>query len=200
MVAVGAALAGAALLLYGASLAEAPARPAPVAELAEGGDEPVKPRRPASAAGVFPSAAATSLRTVVAASSGSAWQFLGHEILRELDRGGLGVVFLARHAMLHELRAIKRPLDHETLDSASVVERFKREVRAVGLLKNEHVIRAHDAGIDQYGPYLVMEYLEGLPISKLVGRLGPLPIPLACELGEDFLVILLELFLASLPR
>ncbi|MEY4177776.1 MAG: Serine/threonine-protein kinase PrkC [Planctomycetota bacterium] len=123
--------------------------------------------------------------TVVAASSGSAWQFLGHDILRELDRGGLGVVFLARHAMLHELRAIKRPLDHETLDSASVVERFKREVRAVGLLKNEHVIRAHDAGIDQYGPYLVMEYLEGLPISKLVGRLGPLPIPLACELARQ---------------
>lgn len=168
---------------------------------------PPPPRRPlapnpnAPATPIFPSASASSRMppvggntdgpvvasqpTVPVASSGSAWHFAGHEILRELDRGGLGVVFLARHKMLHELRAIKRPLDQAAIDSASVVERFKREVRAVGLLRNDHVIRAHDAGIDSFGPYLVMEYLDGLPVSKLMGRLGPLPVPLACELARQ---------------
>lgn len=115
----------------------------------------------------------------------SSWRFAGHEILRELARGGLGVVFLARHPLLDELRAIKRPLDHAGIDSAMIIERFQREVRAVGRLRHDHIIRAHDAGSDQHGPYLVMEYLDGLPLSSLVQRLGPLPVPLACELARQ---------------
>lgn len=118
-------------------------------------------------------------------SSGSSWRFAGHEIIRELARGGLGVVFLARHPMLEELRAIKRPLDHAGLDSEMIVERFRREVRAVGRLRHDHVIRAHDAGIDQNGPFLVMEFLDGVPLSTIAQRLGPLPVPLACELTRQ---------------
>ena len=109
-------------------------------------------------------------------------QIGGHIVIGELARGGLGVVYLARHAMLDELRAIKRPLDHSTIDTQAMFARFRREVRAVGQLRNAHVIRAHDAGVDSQGPYLVMEYLDGEPLSGLVARLGPLPFPLACEL------------------
>lgn len=109
-------------------------------------------------------------------------QICGHTVIGELARGGLGVVYLARHAMLDELRAIKRPLDHTTIDAQAMFARFRREVRAVGQLRNAHVIRAHDAGVDSQGPFLVMEYLDGEPLSGLIARLGPLPVPLACEL------------------
>jgi len=105
----------------------------------------------------------------------------GHELLRELARGGLGVVYLARHLQLKDLRAIKRPLARDGLDRAIMQARFQREVEAVGSLRHDHVVRAHDAGADAEGPYLVMEYLDGQPLSRLVaGR--RLQCAEACEL------------------
>ncbi|MFO0872327.1 MAG: serine/threonine-protein kinase, partial [Pirellulales bacterium] len=109
-------------------------------------------------------------------------QIAGHAVVRELKRGGLGVVYLARHLLLGELRAIKRPLDHPDLNRASILARFRREIQAVGALRHDHIIRAHDAGIDADGPYLVMEYLEGCSVSDLLARQGALPVAAACEL------------------
>jgi tRNA A-37 threonylcarbamoyl transferase component Bud32 len=106
----------------------------------------------------------------------------GHEIRKELARGGLGVVYLAYHPLLRDVRAIKRPQIRPELDRGSILARFQREVQAVGALRHDHVIRAHDAGNDADGPYLVMEYLDGQPLSRLVKERGPLPAPQACEL------------------
>src|SRR5204862_13810 len=68
------------------------------------------------------------------------------------------------------------------LDRDMMLARFRREVQAVGALRHDHVIRAHDAGADAEGPYLVMEYLDGEPLSRLLARRGPLPVGEACEL------------------
>jgi serine/threonine protein kinase len=106
----------------------------------------------------------------------------GHELRGELARGGLGVVYLAYHPLLRDLRAIKRPQLREGIDANLLLARFRREVQAVGGLRHEHVIRAHDAGVDDQGPYLVMEYLDGEPLSRLVTRQRPLPVAEACEL------------------
>ena len=103
----------------------------------------------------------------------------GLELVKELARGGLGVVYLARHPLLNDLRAVKRPQSRADLESDTVLARFRREVRAVGSLRHDHIIRAHDAGVDAEGPYLVMEYVDGEPLSRLVGRVG---VPEACEL------------------
>ncbi len=99
--------------------------------------------------------------------------------------GGLGIVYKARHAHLKVLRAIKRPKSRDDLDRANLLTRFRREVEAVGDLDDRHVVRAHDAGTDDEGPYLVMEWLDGEPLSRLVGRHGPLPVPEACELVRE---------------
>jgi tRNA A-37 threonylcarbamoyl transferase component Bud32 len=105
----------------------------------------------------------------------------GHALLRELGRGGLGVVYLARHPDLG-LRAIKRPQPRDDLDRRALLARFRREVRAVGALRHEHVVLAHDAGTDADGPYLVTEYLDGESLSSLVLRHRRLPVADACEL------------------
>ncbi len=52
----------------------------------------------------------------------------------------------------------------------------------VGGLRHDHVVRAHDAGADEEGPYLVMEWLDGAPLSLLAKRRRPLTVAEACEL------------------
>jgi serine/threonine protein kinase len=106
----------------------------------------------------------------------------GHELQRELARGGLGIVYLAYHPHLLDFRAIKRPLMRPGHDRNLLLERFRREVEAVGSLRHDHIIRAHDAGADADGPYLVMEYLDGESLSALVKERGPLAVHQACEL------------------
>src|SRR3954464_11862978 len=76
----------------------------------------------------------------------------GHELQRELARGGLGVVYLAYHPLLLDFRAIKRPQLRPGLDRDLVLARFRKEVQAVGSLRHDHIIRAHDAGADADGP------------------------------------------------
>jgi tRNA A-37 threonylcarbamoyl transferase component Bud32 len=126
--------------------------------------------------------ARTLTRPSLNAAPTAAWIVAGHEIIRELARGGLGVVYLARHPLLGDLRAIKRPLTRDGFDRDMLLARFRREVQVVGALRHDHIIRAHDAGADNEGPYLVMEYLDGQPLSRLRTRQGQLPVPQACEL------------------
>ncbi len=114
----------------------------------------------------------------------------GHEFVRELARGGLGVVYLARNRTLNALRAIKRPysrrdLEPESaLDERALLARFRRERLAIGSLDHPHenIIRAYDAGEDDEGPYLIMEYLNGESLAGLLKRGGRLNVPEACEL------------------
>ena len=109
----------------------------------------------------------------------------GLELVRELARGGLGVVYLARHPLLNDLRAVKRPQSRDDLEKETVLARFRREVRAVGSLHHDHIMRAHDAGVDAEGPYLVMEYLDGEPLSRVIAHHGRLGVPEACELTRQ---------------
>jgi serine/threonine protein kinase len=118
--------------------------------------------------------------TVTHAEDGPPKIVAGHELRGELARGGLGVIYLAWHPLLNDLRAIKRPLAHG--DPDIVLARFRREVRAVGALRHDHIIRAHDAGADGDGPYLVTEYLDGEPLSQLLKRHRSLPVAEVCEL------------------
>jgi serine/threonine protein kinase len=80
------------------------------------------------------------------------------------------------------LRAIKRPQTRDGLERDILLARFRREVQAVGAIKHDHVVRALDAGADDDGPYLITEYLDGRPLSRLGVRQRPLPVALACEL------------------
>ncbi len=113
---------------------------------------------------------------------GAAGTVAGHELRRELARGGLGVVYLGYHTHLEDYRAIKRPQARDGVDRDMLLARFRREVQSMGGISSQHVIRAFDAGVDADGPYLVMEYLDGESLSGLVARHSLLPVPEACEI------------------
>lgn len=58
-------------------------------------------------------------------------------------------------------------------------------MKAVGQLDHPNIVQATDAGEADGSPYLVMELVDGIDLSKLVQRLGPLPVPDACELARQ---------------
>lgn len=102
-------------------------------------------------------------------------------LLESLGQGGMGQVFLARHLRLDRMVAVKLLPLSRSAEPRSVV-RFEREMMAIGKLRHPNVIRAEDAGEHEGQFYLVMEYLPGCDLSRLVSRVGPLPIGAACEL------------------
>ena len=96
-----------------------------------------------------------------------------YRVERILGRGGMGVVVAAQHIHLRQRVAIKFLLPDAT---GEVVARFLREARAAVRLKSEHVTRVLDVGEMPGGaPFMVMEYLEGSDLSRVVRKRGALP-------------------------
>ncbi len=90
-----------------------------------------------------------------------------YEVLREIGRGGMGTVYLARRAdgLFEQQVAIKVV----TPESAGreVIERFAQERAILASLEHPHIARLYDGGsTDEGWPYFVMEYIEGTPIDQ----------------------------------
>jgi eukaryotic-like serine/threonine-protein kinase len=95
-----------------------------------------------------------------------------YRIDRVLGAGGMGVVVVATDVRLDRPVALKF-VQREALGNPEVVRRFTREARAAGRLKSEHVARVHDVGALGTGePYIVMEYLEGEDLARVIARGG----------------------------
>jgi len=112
-----------------------------------------------------------------AARSGLARSVLQYDIIRELGRGGMGQVLLARDTRLGRQVAIK--FLHDT--SASLGKRFLAEARTTAQLHHENIVVIHEVNEHKGQPFMVLEYLEGHPLSALV-RQGPVPWRRAVEL------------------
>ncbi len=104
----------------------------------------------------------------------------GYVLLERLGEGGMGQVFKARQLKLGRTVAVKL-IRKERLDSADAVRRFHREIEATAQLSHPNIVLAYDA--DQAGDthFLVVEYVEGTDLARLVKKQGPLPIALACD-------------------
>jgi len=103
-----------------------------------------------------------------------------YRVLRSLAAGGMGALYLAEHVELETIVVVKRLL--ELRDSEADVARFRREAKAAAALRSRHIVRVHDFGTDEQGPYLVMELLRGQDLCSLIEQRGALPVEQAVDL------------------
>ncbi|MGD8377261.1 MAG: serine/threonine-protein kinase, partial [Acidobacteriota bacterium] len=109
-----------------------------------------------------------------------------YEILEELGRGGMGVVYRARDVDLDRIVALKRPLVDEGADPGSSYERFRREARAAAKLSHPNIVPIYEVFEEDDVPWLAMEYVEGSSLREhLAASRGPLPVDEVLRLGED---------------
>lgn len=92
---------------------------------------------------------------------------LGQYIISDwIGQGGMGQVFKAVHEMLGQERAVKvLPLSKSTPEA---IESFRREIRTQAKLDHPNLVRAYDAGLDGNVHYMVVEYVSGTDLRRLV--------------------------------
>jgi tRNA A-37 threonylcarbamoyl transferase component Bud32 len=105
-----------------------------------------------------------------------------YEILEELGRGGMGIVFRARDRRLGRVVALKR-LPDNLRNHPKAVELFLREARAAAALNHPNIVTLFDAGQEGDTFYLTMELLEGLPLHRILGKRRRLPPAHVVKLG-----------------
>src|SRR5689334_12718178 len=96
-----------------------------------------------------------------------------YQIVREIGRGGMGVVFLARDVALHRLVAIK-VLRHEFAASEEHRERFRREARMTARLNHSNIVPVHTFGEQDDLVFIVMKYVHGESLADRMRRDGAL--------------------------
>ena len=92
-----------------------------------------------------------------------------YEILRELGRGGMGIVYLVRQRSLDRLVAVKvlRPGE---LTFGPLVRRFMAEARHLARLRHANIVSVHEVGEAGDEPFFSMDYIDGEPLSTLLAR------------------------------
>jgi serine/threonine-protein kinase len=98
-----------------------------------------------------------------------------YHILELVGRGGMGVVYKVEHVLMGKLMAMKL-LHGELSRDKEVVRRFKREATAVSQLSHPNTVQVFDFGRSDGLMYLIMEYIEGVELARLIRDRGPLPI------------------------
>ncbi|MBC8352908.1 MAG: serine/threonine protein kinase [Planctomycetes bacterium] len=107
-----------------------------------------------------------------------------YELVGVLGRGGMSVVFAARHKHLGREVALKVLLPTTERHTVSR-ERFIREMKAVGGLDHPAIVRATDAGECNETLYLVMEQVDGVDLNRVSQSEGPLRVADACAIGIE---------------
>jgi hypothetical protein len=99
----------------------------------------------------------------------------------ELGRGGMGIIFKARHEWRGETAAVKVLRDPTR---TSLVERFTRETEVIRRLEHPNIVRILDAGLEGYYPWFAMELVVGEPLSRVI-RSGAVVRRTAVEILRD---------------
>lgn len=90
-----------------------------------------------------------------------------YRIVRKIGAGGMGEIYEAWEEDLNRRVAIKI-IAQRALENESVVERFRAEGRALAKLSNPHIVGVYLLGNIENRPYIVMEYIEGLPLQDFL--------------------------------
>ncbi len=92
-------------------------------------------------------------------------------IERKIGSGGMGTVYLGRHAETGKVVAVKI-LPASLAREDGFVLRFTREIEAMRKLKNPHVVEVYESGVDDETYYYAMEYVDGITLSKWIRENG----------------------------
>ena len=113
-----------------------------------------------------------------------------YEILDRLREGGMGTIYRVRHRLLDEVRVIKVMRPHAVADK-DLKRRFFEEARTATRLKHPNICQILDFALDDEGTaYLVMEFIDGVNLSELLGVKGPPGIALGLEVAHQTLLAL----------
>jgi serine/threonine protein kinase len=104
----------------------------------------------------------------------------GYEVLEEIGRGGMGVVYKARQVSLNRPVAVKMLL-HGPLADAGNRKRFLAEAQAVGRLQHPNIVQVYEVAEQDGRPYFTMELVEGGSLDRRLGG-KPQPVREASEL------------------
>jgi serine/threonine protein kinase len=103
-----------------------------------------------------------------------------YRVVRLLGVGGMGAVYEAEHRVMQRPVALK-VINRAYTANAAARERFRREVRAAARLSHPNIVTTYDAEDAGETHFLVMEYVEGTDLGRLVQERGPLPVDRACD-------------------
>src|SRR5208282_2054460 len=109
-----------------------------------------------------------------------------YEIIEELGRGAMGVVYRARDTQIGRVVALKVVLtaNASAQDIEKFKQRFNREAQAAGRLSHPGIVTIHDIAEDDSGqPYIVMEFVEGRPLNLLLGPTAQVPLERLLDIG-----------------
>jgi len=113
-----------------------------------------------------------------------------YELLEEVGRGAMGVVYRSRDPLIGRTVAIKTlRLDDvkQGKDDPEALERFQNEIRAAGRLAHPNIVMIHDAGVDAEGGlfYITMEFVQGRSLAKMIEEKQAFPVPRVMRIMEQ---------------
>lgn len=94
-----------------------------------------------------------------------------YQLLEQLGKGGMAVVYRARDQMLERTVAVKVLREDYSRDSA-FLERFRQEAKAAANLSHPNIVTVHDFGLDDGQLFIVMEYIPGTDLKMLIKQRG----------------------------
>ena len=107
-----------------------------------------------------------------------------YRIIREIGHGSMGAVYEGENILIHRRVAIK-VLHPAIAAHGNTIQRFEREAQAAGRIGSDHIVEVLDLGSLRDGSYyMVMEFLEGITLTKRIrskGRLGPREVVPVCQ-------------------
>jgi tRNA A-37 threonylcarbamoyl transferase component Bud32 len=164
------------------SRAAAPTEQPPLPPLPAPPPTPVPPSVPVPAAPPRSSASPTTPVPSRAASDGAGLLAGRYKISERIGQGGMGKVYKVTHAQLGKVFALKL-VSEELASTKEARELFYREARLASSLSHQHIASVVDFGEDdKLGLFMVMEFVEGEPLAKLLHRERQLSVRLACDI------------------
>ena len=133
-----------------------------------------------------PTIAVTTDQTLEATDSGELMEHVrqqlaaDYEVLGEVGRGGMAVVYRARELDLGRIVALK-VLPPDVAIGPSMADRFRREARMAAALDHPNIIPIYRVGTAGKLIFIAMKFVEGRALDGILERQGPLPVPVALQ-------------------